>query len=378
MRIGGWKGSKWSEMFNIEMLPAGHGDCICLEYGHSNSPHRILIDGGPYYAFKPLAKRVREMIRLNLKFDLLVITHVDCDHIDGILKLLGANVSSLRKNATDIWFNAWEQLSEEPADLLGPAQGEMLSALIEENKLAWNKAFRKKAVANPNSTTLMSKNLPGGLKLTLLSPTMHELANLKPVWLEETRKAGLQPGSRKLALELLRKNLRLQPKDLLGVKTLDIPTLAEAEYEIELSETNASSIAFLAEYDGKRCLFGGDAQPDVLSAAIQLKLAQTGEKRLKLDAFKLPHHGSKHNTNSNLLQLLDCRKFLVSSNGAFYHHPDPEAIARIITENGPNVELFFNYISDENIIWQNDSLRSHYRYEACYPETGKEGLTVSL
>ena len=365
-------------MFRIEMLPAGHGDCIYLEYGDSESPHRVLIDGGPYYAFKPLAMRIKEMARKNLAFDLLVVTHVDCDHIDGMLKILGSNLSNLRKSDTDIWFNSWEQLKEEPEDILGPPHGEMLSALIKENKLTWNEAFEKKAVANPNRTNLTCKPLPGGLKLTLLSPTKDELDKLKPVWNEEVRKAGLEPGSRDQALQALKRNLRLQPEDLLGEKPLDIESLAEEEFELETSETNASSIAFLAEYEDKKCIFAGDAQPDVLSASIEQVLAERGEPRLKLDAFKLSHHGSKNNTNSSLLHLLDCKRFLVSSNGKFYHHPDRETIARIISENGPNTELFFNYRSNENKIWCNDALQQRYRYKAYYPAAGKEGLTVSI
>ena len=360
------------------MLPAGHGDCIYFEYGTTNSPHRVLIDGGPYYAFKPLSKRIKEMVKAKLAFDLLAITHVDCDHIDGMIKLVGSDPGNLRTHSTDIWFNSWSQFEKEPKDKLGPPHGEMMSALIEENNLVWNKAFKKEAVANPDYTTLVKKDLPGGLMLTLLSPTKIELAKLKPVWIEEVRKAGLEPGSREQALQLLRKNLKLSPKDLLGEKTLNVESLADAEFEPETNETNASSIAFLVEYDGKTCIFAGDAQPDVLCASIQQLLAQRGEQRLKLDAFKLSHHGSRHSTSSDLLRLLDCKRFLISSNGNIFHHPDNETIARIINESNHDIELFFNYRSDENKGWSNEYLQKHYRYKAHYPQQGQEGLTVSV
>jgi beta-lactamase superfamily II metal-dependent hydrolase len=366
------------EIFKIEMLPAGHGDCIFLEYGDPSDPHRVLIDGGPYYAFKPLARRIREMVKSNLAFDLLVVTHVDCDHIDGMIKLLGANLSSLKNCETDVWFNSWCQLEKEPADVLGPPHGEMLSALIEENGFDWNKAFGNEAVANPDRTTLLSKELPGGLKLTLLSPTKAELARLKPVWLEEVRKAGLEPGSREQALQLLRRSLMYSPpKDIMG-EPFDFVSLAESEVEEDTSETNASSIGFLAEFEGKSCVFAGDALPDVLTASIRQLLIQRGQRRLKVDAFKLSHHGSKHNTTSDLLRVLDCKRFLVSSNGNIYHHPDKEAIARIIDEGGPDVEFDFNYCSEENRIWSSKVLQQRYRYNTHYPERGQEGLTIFL
>ena len=34
-------------MFQIELMPALHGDSILLQYGSLGAPRRILIDGGP-------------------------------------------------------------------------------------------------------------------------------------------------------------------------------------------------------------------------------------------------------------------------------------------------------------------------------------------
>ena len=376
MPIGGSKLRRQVKLFKIEMLPAGYGDCIYLEYGNPDFPHRILIDGGPYYAFQPLAERIKEMAKFDFTFDLLVVTHVDSDHVDGIVKLLGSNVSNLKNGVGDIWFNAWKHFEKDPEDLLGPLQGEMLSSLIEENELTWNQAFDDKAVANPNSSTLIRKDLPGGLKLTLLSPTKEELAKLKTVWIREVRKAGLEPGSRDQVLQLLSEDLRLQPKDLLGEKSFDVSSLGSSQFEAEDSRTNASSIAFLVEYEGKKFIFAGDAHPDVMTASIKQFLDQRGEQSLKIDGFKLSHHGSKNNTSPDLLNLLCCKKFFISSNGSRYQHPDPETVARIIKQNGPGVELFFNYNSTENSIWSDRTLQQHYRYKACYPPKRKEGLTI--
>ena len=33
-------------LFRIEMMPACSGDCIWIEYGNPQSPHKLLIDGG--------------------------------------------------------------------------------------------------------------------------------------------------------------------------------------------------------------------------------------------------------------------------------------------------------------------------------------------
>ena len=43
-------------MLRIEMLPAENGDCLWIEYGEENSPHRILIDGGTHGTYELLRR----------------------------------------------------------------------------------------------------------------------------------------------------------------------------------------------------------------------------------------------------------------------------------------------------------------------------------
>ena len=74
-------------MFKIEMLPAGHGDCLWIEYGSKEDPFRILIDGGTTGTYKRLKKRLENLSEEDRKFELLIVTHIDADHIAGILKL---------------------------------------------------------------------------------------------------------------------------------------------------------------------------------------------------------------------------------------------------------------------------------------------------
>ena len=75
-------------MFRIEMLPAAHGDCLWIEYGSGSAVHRILIDGGPAHAYPALRQRILHLPAGERRFDLLVITHIDADHIEGVIRLL--------------------------------------------------------------------------------------------------------------------------------------------------------------------------------------------------------------------------------------------------------------------------------------------------
>src|SRR5262245_29892407 len=95
-------------------------------------------------------------------------------------------------------------------------------------------------------------------------------------------------------------------------------------------------------------LLTGDAHPSVLTAA--LKQLGTGGK-LSVDACKVPHHGSKANVSRQLLQALDCKMYLFSTNGAYFKHPDRQAVARVIKWGGAQPKLIFNYRTQYNDIW---------------------------
>ena len=369
------------------MLPAGHGDSLLVAYGDPAAPHHILIDGGPYYTYSAgafvarttLSERVQQLIEAGYSLDLLVITHIDADHIEGAVKLLANWPKNLK--IADVWFNAWRHLKQDPGDLLGPVQGEMLSALIREARAATG-TRRWAATRSPScpATRCAPSNSPAGCKLTLLSPTPVELAALRRTWETELRTAGLDPDSPEAALERLKKDQRLRPDDiddLLGERRLDVEALAEASFESDASPANGTSIAFIAEFEGKRCLFAGDAHPTVLEASIRQWLHERGEPRLRLDAFKLAHHGSKSNLSPELLELVDCKRYLISTNGRYFGHPDEETLARVVVRGGEPV-LCFNYRTDKTAAWDDTGLKEDYGYQTVYGDERDGGLIVEL
>lgn len=78
-------------------------------------------------------------------------------------------------------------------------------------------------------------------------------------------------------------------------------------------------------------LFLGDAHPKFLEQSLSSK-GYSKHNKLKVDFVKISHHGSKNNTTNNLLDMIDCDNFVISTNGgnSFHTHPDRETIARII------------------------------------------------
>lgn len=357
-------------MIRIEMLPAAHGDCLLVEYGDGVKVEgRILLDGGLRSTFeKALAPRLAR-IGKPCPLDLLVVTHVDQDHIEGVLALLDLPAPERVVDARWVWFNGYGEIS---SGRLGPAQGEDVSQRLSALPYDWNAGFDKRIVVAPRSGALPVVKLPGRATLTLLSPGRTQLRALVPVWEDALREAGLRPGGGRISAAAKAGILGAKKRPLKRIAPSDVPALAGATTPTDDAEANGSSIAFILEHRRKKVLFAADAHPDVLEEA--LRRYGAGE-RVRLDAFKLPHHASKHNVARSLLARVACRDFLVSTDGSRFGHPDPEAIARVlVTQRAPR--LHFNYRSDYNRAWDSAELREARGYEAFFPEGGKGGLTV--
>jgi hypothetical protein len=359
-------------MLSIEMLPAQHGDCLWIEYGDPANPSRVLIDCGLRATYRELAGRLRD--RPDITFELLVLTHIDADHIAGAIPLL-EEVGPRRFG--DVWFNGSKHLFPY---ILGALHGEIFSAILSDRGFVWNQAWKDKAVVLPKEGPLPQITLPGGLELTLLSPTRERLADLKTTWNAELDDLKLKAGDVEGALAALQARPRLQP-DALGEERIDVEDLARQPFKPDDSAANGSSIALLAEYGGKTLLLGADAFSPVLEDSLRRLLRQTGRTRLRVDACKIPHHGARSNNGPGFFSLLDCRDFLFSSNGSHgYHHPHRETVARILTTRRPGGDsrLHFNYRTPETEVWDDLDLRREWDYEALYPKPNKAGYRLSL
>src|SRR6266511_4066180 len=234
------------------MLPAQHGD--------ASAPSRVLIDAGTPPTHEVVKERILQLEPDDRRFELLVVTHIDTDHIGGVLKLLADDTLGLEFD--EVWFNAWRHLEAVPTDRLGPIDGEILSVL--------------------------------------------------------------------------------------------------------------------AEFDGASAVLAGDGFPDVIAPNVARLIQERGTQQLAIDVFKLPHHGSMHNISNDLLSLVSCGRYLFSSSGAIFGHPDQEAVARVIVNGGSEPELLFNYRTELNGVWDDAGLMDEFGYTVAYPADDAPGLTVDL
>ena len=331
------------------------------------SPRRLLVDCGAKETARLLAPRIAALkpVRGRPLFELFVLTHIDADHINGVLPLF--TQPALHGAFGDIWFNGTPQMTR----FLSVKQGDEFSTLLGDAQAQWpwNRAFTPDGRVPPQPVVVAGEalptvDLPGGLRLTLLAPRPTQLSKMATQWAAE-----LKPQPARLART---------PRPLPDPKTVDLQALAAARSPADASAPNGSSIALLAEYAGGAVLLAGDAHVPGVVASLRLLLQARGLKRLPLSALKLSHHGSANATSVELLSLIDCPRYLVSTDGSIFQHPDVEAMARVIVHGGPRPTLCFNHRVERTAYWDNAALKRRYGYLTQYPEKGRKGLRLTL
>ncbi|MDP5542487.1 MBL fold metallo-hydrolase [Pseudomonas aeruginosa] len=316
---------------SIRFLHAFHGDCILITIGPDESAKRILIDGGPPSTFKAgpsgeLRLALTELEQQDKYIDLVILTHVDDDHIGGLIKAFEAQ-DGLSKLAKKVIFNSgrlihnYFRVAIDPEkDIQGNFshtpetsidQGDTLERLLE-NEGIWVKEVTKQG----------DKHNLDDVELYFLSPNENELRSLLGKWEKET----LSPFT-----SLDRTDWNESYEDL----------LSKDSFREDTSKTNASSLAFILKVDGDSYIFLGDAHPSTVSAGLRLN-NYTPETPIVAKLVKISHHGSKGNTNEELLSLLECSKFVISTDGSRHGLPDKVTLARI-HKYKESAEIYFNY-----------------------------------
>ena len=345
----------------LEMLPAREGDCILLSYEDGSRKRHILVDGGRAPTWKDLKKRMQGLPNGEREFELLVISHIDRDHIEGIVTLLSDTTCPVKFK--DIWFNGYGHLKAVDDEDFGAVQGEKLTELLLDGR-PWNVSFGKKSLRLPKEGPAPPITLEGGFEITLLSPTVDRLVALRPVWEKECKQAGIIPTNELPPV--------LPDDESFGV--IDVDVLADEAFDEDTAEANGSSIALLAEYQGRRVLLGADAYPSVMLDGLNRLFP--ANQRIRLDAFKVAHHGSRNNLSIDILNRIDCGRYIISTNGSYFKHPSRQAIARILKYGGAEKSILFNYKTPYTEIWDETSLFDKHGYNVTFGDDGNAVLEL--
>jgi hypothetical protein len=310
-------------LFTLEALEAKHGDSLILHYGDPKDPRFFLIDGGPAGVYKgtlrPRLVEIKERWAADgpLPLQMVMVSHIDDDHINGILSLTNELLRGGEPlcEVLAFWHNSFDDLlgnidedlfSVLPASVKaaavggGPAraaagarrhvaavaasvgQGRKLRANAEKLGLTVNAPFEGLILTETAGDTEI--DFGDGLTLVVLGPNRERVEDLHEKWERELEKKG--------AAE------------------------AAAAAFTDDSVFNLSSIVVLAELGGKRMLLTGDARgDDTLKAVAEAKLFKKG--KLHVDLLKVPHHGSDRNVDTDFFRKITADHYVLSGNGDF-------------------------------------------------------------
>jgi glyoxylase-like metal-dependent hydrolase (beta-lactamase superfamily II) len=109
------------KIFSLEVRRARHGDCLLLHFGTKARPQLAMIDGGADSTYadhlRPRLMALRQARGLGpqepLPVDLLMVTHVDADHLKGVLdltrELVSSNVAPFVQ-VMSFWHNSFDEI----------------------------------------------------------------------------------------------------------------------------------------------------------------------------------------------------------------------------------------------------------------------------
>ena len=323
-------------------IPVDNGDCHFIRLIDGEDQYVIMVDCGSFN--NPVQTYIESECRKHI--DILVITHIDDDHIKGVITMLNKYKDDDVFQIDKIWFNSYQSTGEEETRKLTPEETEVIlrlksdlkhklkpytgeistnqSMTLAETILSlpkYEKAWNLRAI----TTSTPVQRLGRWGKISFVSPSPERLKDLMKdyaKWIYEHLYRKLEAnekyeGSENIFEILVRyadvnKHI-LSEGQVSAAETLTEYLLREKSKPSRLddSPTNGSSIAFVWKKGSHRILMLGDAWADEVTRGL-IKAFSKGRYPLLFDFVKVSHHASAANTTSTLLDHIDSKDWFIS------------------------------------------------------------------
>ena len=383
----------------LRVFQSGKGDCMLLTGADGRN---VLIDGGMRDAYSEHVAPALGKLRDNKEtIDVIYVSHIDQDHISGVLELMDDEVawrihefqlandnpshkepaSARPPKVRAIWHNAFHQqinkntkeieemLAASAAILSGSEnvvvreiasqQRELVTSIAEAIQLTMRVSPEQLGIKvnGPADGKLMLVRAEttaaikvGGLRFRIIGPFRSDLIELRRLWNQ-----WLKDNQSRL------KKLRAKAKDeesKFSAKEIDdiiLPKIEQAEILSELlpvdglatafklgqrkevTTQNLASLMFLVEEGGKTLLLTGDGHHEDIIRGLQHLNKLKGEQGLHVDLMKVQHHGSEHNLDEAFCRKITADNYLFCGNGE-HENPDLRVIQAIADSRLGNSE----------------------------------------
>ena len=339
-------------VMQLEVLPARKGDCMFVHFVKDDgSLGLILIDGGPSGVWGDSLKPRLEALRTErapdgkLLIDVVVISHVDDDHINGILRLLkDIDDEGFPVVIGEIWHNSFDRVigndetvrmnlsspvlasvggeagaleidddSEDGGELRDTAkvlasvkQGDELQSLARKLNIPINLAFDNSLIIKENAPQISL----GELTISIVGPLQSDLQSLQNLF------------DKWLTKKLI---------------TKDTTSLLAALSDN--SAANLSSLVLLIEDSERSLLLTGDGRTDKI-------LLGLGDGNHEFDILKMPHHGSDRNVDDHFFNVVKAKTYVFSGDGE-HGNPERKTVEMLVGGSEIVPDLVFTYPLDE-------------------------------
>jgi len=354
-------------IFSLDVRRARKGDCLLLHFGSADQPGLAMIDGGPKAVYgphlRPRLLEIRKARKLGddkpLPVDVLMVSHVDDDHIQGILDLTremteAAAAPLIRPGS--LWHNSYDEIiGRNPKELTAAVAAQFGAASLEgelPDEATVDAGHEDEEVVVASLKVLASigqgHQLRGdadklGFSLNpefnggLILATEGELSVAEG--LTFTVAGPMKPEM----LEMQKKHdqwLAAQKKNAAA----SAPALAAY---VDKSVPNLSSIVVLAKFGDKRILLTGDARGDKILEGLELVGLLKAGGTVHVDVLKVPHHGSSNNLDADFFERIRADHYVISGNGE-NGNPEREALEMLFTARGEEpFQLHLTYPIEE-------------------------------
>ena len=361
----------------LKAFHAADGDCVLLS-SSDNPPHQLLVDGGRSASYEKNTRAVLGQLReAGQKLDIVCVSHIDDDHITGILRLVEDEVEWRAfefRQAVDadarepdvarppeigeVWHNGLftlvgddiahqvepvlatvatvlagspdDRLRELASELDDLATGERssmeLSRRLSADQLgiALNPPtgglLMKREATGP--LTAAEKVTLGGLTIFLLGPSQDDIDKLRISWQKWI-------NDNRIALDKLHAQMRADEERLgtLSPRTVANPMLDQALGEglSNVTEANLASLMLLVEEGAASVLLTGDGVTSEILAGLDRHGKLDASGRIHVNILKVQHHGALANVQEDFVKRVTADHYVFCGNGA-HHNPEVEVV----------------------------------------------------
>jgi len=347
------------------------GDCLLLT--NTAGTARILVDGGMPVSYNAHVAAAMGKLQVAKKaLDVVYVSHIDQDHIGGVLKMLDDEaawrVKEFQKDnpeikkptvprppkIKEIWHNGFGEMLDKKAKPIADAlsamapvlagsdlaeirlealkQSDLVTSIGEAIKVSRRISPKQLNIPlNPRADgklMMLRKNQQpikiGGLKITIIGPTEAHLKKLRADW-----KTWLESIEGKKQLKEIRDAAR-RTEELLGASEFDT-LVASLRLQAEMfgnpkkvTPPNLASLTLLVEDDSESLLLTGDARGDQIVDGLK-QAGRLNGGTIEVGVMKVPHHGSENNIDSDFVEAVIARDYVFCGNG-FSENPNTKVI----------------------------------------------------